>query len=103
MSHDKARSRYRKAVALELRQQGYSYDEIAQVLEFKDRSGAWRCVMRALESREVTAGMRYRILRYAELEQAQRDNWQKAQLGDHEAICRLADAAGERAALLQLV
>ena len=51
VSHDKARSRYRKAVALELRQQGYSYDEIAEVLDFKDRSGSWRCVMRALESR----------------------------------------------------
>ena len=42
MGHDRARSAYRKGVAVELHTQGYSYDEIAETLGFKDRSGAGR-------------------------------------------------------------
>ena len=63
MGHDRARSASRRGIAVELRTQGYSYDAIAQTLEFKDRSDAWRCVQRALQQRGATASDRYRMVR----------------------------------------
>lgn len=103
MSRDKARAKYRKAVAVEMRIQGFSYAEIAETLEFKDRSGAWRCVMRALEEREVTAVERYRITRYAQLERDRQRLWAQAELGDLDAINRIAHGIGERSSLLQVM
>ncbi len=102
MGHDKARATYRRAVAVELRQQGYSYDEIAEVLEYRDRSGAWRAVMRALRGREVTAVDRYRMVRYAELEGVHRASWPRAELGDLTAVSRCLSASEERMRLLGL-
>ncbi len=103
MGHDRARSAYRKGVAVELRTQGYSYDEIAETLEFKDRSGAWRCVQRALQQRGATATDRYRMVRYAELENLHRALWQAAELGDHDAVLRCLRVAEARTKLLGLV
>ncbi len=102
MGHDRARAAYRRAIAVELRTQGHSYDEIAEILEFRDRSGAWRCVMRALERHQLTAGDRYRILRLSELEQQHRTAWLKAMTGDFAAIDAVLRAADERMKLLQI-
>lgn len=103
MGHDRARAAYRRAVALELRTQGHSYDEIAEILEFKDRSGAWRCVMRALAVRELAAGDRFRIMRLAELERTHQCAWAAAKHGDFAAIDAVLRAAEERFRLLQVL
>ena len=103
MGHDKAQVAYRRGVAVELRTQGYSYDDIAEVLEFKDRSGAWRCVQRALRDREVSAVDRYRMTRYAELEAEHRTASRAAELGDLRAVNRCLRAASERMMLMDLV
>jgi hypothetical protein len=102
MGHDRARAAYRRAVAVELRTQGHSYAEIAEILEFRDRSGAWRCVMRALEGRELTAADRYRVIRLSELEHQHRAAWLKAKGGDFAAIDTVLRAADERIKLLQI-
>lgn len=103
MGHDRARAAYRRAVAVELRTQGYSYDEIAEALEFKDRSGAWRCVNQALRERQMTAVDRYRIMRLSELESEHRLAWSKARLGNFRAIDAVLRAADERLDLLRVI
>jgi len=102
MSRDRALSQYRAAVAVELRMAGADYDEIAQELGFTNRSGAWKAVQRALESRTVKAVDRYRMVRFAELEQGHRITWPAAQLGDLSAVDRCLRMAEERTKLLGL-
>lgn len=103
MGHDKARVAYRQATAAELRTQGYSYDEIAQVLDYKDRSGAWRAVMKAMNDRQVTAVDRLRMVEFAELTEQHRVAWQKAKAGDFNAIDRVLRCAEGRMSLLGLL
>ena len=100
MGHDKARAAYRRAVAVELRTQGYSYDEIAETLEYKDRSGAWRAVTKAMSERQATAVDRLRMMRFAELEDEHRAAWHQAKCGDFRAIDKVMRCADERLALL---
>ena len=100
MGYDKARAAYRRAVAVELRTQGYSYEEIAQTLEYRDRSGAWRAVMQALQERQVTAVDRMRIVRFAELEEQHRAAWQQAKTGDFKAIDTILRGFDERMSLI---
>ena len=103
MGHDKARAAYRRAVAVELRTQGYSYDDIAQTLEYKDRSGAWRAVMKALEDRQVMAVDRLRMVAFAELEDEHRRAWKQAQAGDFKAIDQVLRCSEGRVKLLGLL
>lgn len=100
MGHDKARAAYRRAVAAELRTQGYSYDAIAETLEYKDRSGAWRAVMKGLEHRQVTAVDRMRMVEFAELEGQHRIAWEQAKLGNFKAIDQVLRCADSRLKLL---
>lgn len=81
----------------------YFFWGTSETPEFKDRSGAWRCVQRALQQRGVTATDRYRMVRYAELENLHRAPWQAAELGDHDAVLRCLRVAEERTKLLDLV
>lgn len=103
MGHDKARAAYRRTVAAELRTQGYSYDEIAETLEYKDRSGAWRAVMKAMNDRQVTAVDRLRMVQFAELTGEHRVAWQQAKTGDFRAIDRVLRCADGRLSLLGLM
>lgn len=103
MKTDRALSSYRAAVAVELRMAGADYDEIAQELGFANRSGAWKAVQRALESRTVNAVDRYRMTRYAELEAGHRNAWLAARLGDSKAVDRCLRMADERTKLLGLL
>jgi len=102
MGHDCARSRYRAAVAVELRMAGAEYQEIAKELGYADKSGAWRAVQRSLRNRQVSSTDRYRITRYAELEAGYNLAWPAAQLGDVQAIDRCLNIADERTQLLGL-
>lgn len=100
MGHDKARAAYRRAVAVELRTQGYSYDEIAEALEYRDKSGAWRAVAKALTDRQATAVDRLRMVRFAELEGEHKAAWERAKGGDFRAIDKIMRCADERLVLL---
>ena len=96
---DRARASFRAAVAVELRLAGAGYDEIAQELGFTKRSGAWKAVQRALRQRSATAVDRYRMTRYAELEDVHRRWWPAAVAGDLAAVNRVLSASSERSAL----
>jgi len=85
---------------VELRTQGYSYDEIAETLEYKDRSGAWRAVMKALGDRQVTAVDRMRIVEFAEASDDHRSAWKQAQRGDFKAIDRVLHSMDTRMRIL---
>jgi len=102
MGHDKARAAYRRAVAAELRTQGHSYDEIAETLEYRDRSGAWRAVMKAMNDRQVTAVDRLRMVEFADLSEQHRAVWQQAKAGDFKAIDQVLRCADGRLSLLGL-
>ncbi len=102
MGHDSARSRYRAAVAVELRTAGAEYEEIAKELGYADKSGAWRAVQRSLKARTVNAVDRYRMVKYAELESIHRREWPLAMMGDLSAVNRLVQASGERVTLMGL-
>lgn len=82
---------------------GAGYDEIAQELGFANRSGAWKAVQRALRQRTVSAVDRYRITRYAELEELHRRWWPAAAAGDLSAVGRVVAASRERTELLGFV
>lgn len=100
MGRDKAVSAYREVTAMELRTSGHSYQDIADILEFADRSGAWRAVQRALAKKRVTAVDRYRMLRYAEAESEHRAAWAAAMAGDFRAVDRCLRAMNERVKLM---
>lgn len=102
MGRDKALSAYREVVAMELRTSGHSYQDIADIVGFSDRSGAWRAVQRALKKKVVTAVDRYRMLRFAQAEAEHRQAWPAAQLGDFRAIDRCLRSLDERMSLMDL-
>ena len=99
MATDRARAQYRAAVAVELRMAGADYDEIARELGFAGRSGAWTAVQRALRQRSASAVDRYRMVRYAELEDIHRRWWPAALAGDLSAMGRVLAASSERSLL----
>jgi len=102
MGHDSARSRYRAAVAVELRMAGAQYEDIAKELGYADKSGAWRAVQRSLKARTVSAVDRYRMVKYAELESLHHRELPSAMKGDLSAVNRLVQASGERVSLMGL-
>ena len=103
MGHDKARAAYRRSVAAELRTQGYSYDEIAETLEYRDRSGAWRAVQRAMSERQVTAVDRLRLVEFAEAMDDHRVAWMQAQAGDFKAIDKVLRSMDTRMRMLGML
>lgn len=103
MGHDRARAAYRRAVAVELRTQGFSYGEIADTLQYRDRSGAWRAVAKALSDRQVTAVDRLRMVQFAELEEEHRAAWEQAKGGDFRAIDKVMRCADARLSLLAVL
>ena len=103
MGYDKARAAYRRTVAAELRTQGFSYDEIAEALEYKDRSGAWRAVMKAMNDRQVTAVDRMRLVEFAEAMDDHRTAWVQAQDGDFKAIDKVLKSMDTRMRLLGML
>lgn len=99
---DRALSSYREARAVEMRVRGADYDTIASELGYHGRSGAWKAVQRALTRTTISNVQRYRMIRFAELEETRR-RWEPvADTGDIPAIMRCLAAGTERAQLLDL-
>lgn len=66
---DSAIAKYRSARAVEMRINGASYEEIAEELEYADKSGAWRAVDRALKARTDRAVDIYHVRRFAVIDE----------------------------------
>ena len=59
MSSNPEQSTDRAIKAVELRIRGYNYDQIAEALEYSDRSGAYRAVQRVMKERKIDAADAY--------------------------------------------
>lgn len=99
MYYDRARAEYRSALGVELRIQGHSYEELAELLGYADRSGARKAVMRAVKSRRNHAVDLYRIHRMYVCEDIQRLHWPRAIRGDARALAKVLRAGLERVEL----
>ena len=86
MPRDMAQVKWRSTVATELRLKGYSYDEIAEALEFKCRSGAWRAVHRNLTKLEKDVAQKYLHQTLANIDMLEEKYWQEAMTGRKAAI-----------------
>ncbi|MFG3617481.1 hypothetical protein [Nocardia sp. NPDC047654] len=84
---DKAQpdERERQRKALELRLEGKSYDDIAAVLGWADRSGAYRAVEAILKRTESETVAEYREVVGARLEALHAAYWPAALAGDYKA------------------
>lgn len=96
MSHDMALARYRGSVAVELRMQGMTYQELAEALGYTHRSAARKAVMRTIKERADMAVDAYRVQRFLELEERHRRSWVDALRGRPHAIKKCLKAADER-------
>ena len=93
---------YREAVCVELAIKGHTFDEIADIVGYRSRSGAWRAVRRALRRRTVRAADQYLSKALVDLEAVQQRVWPAAMVGSVGA-CRVAVRAIEqRCSLLGL-
>ena len=102
MPSDRAKSRYRAAVAVELRVRGAQYQEIADELGFASRSGAWMAVNRSLKQRTAKAADAYLSKSLAELELLHERSWKRAMMGDLKAVNASVGVINARTRLLGL-
>lgn len=103
MPHDLALARYRGAVAVQLRLEGMTYQELAEALGYTHRSAARKAVMRTIQERADMVVDAYRVQRYLELEERHRRSWVDALRGRPKAISACLKAADERTWLLGMV
>lgn len=103
MPHDLALARYRGAIAVQLRLEGMTYQELAEVLGYTHRSAARKAVMRTIQERADMVVDAYRVQRYLELEDWHRRSWVDALRGRPKAINTCLKAADERTWLLGMV
>jgi DNA-binding transcriptional MerR regulator len=87
---------------LELRAAGYSYAEIAQILGYRSKAGAWDAVHRAIRATEREDAKQLLALELERLDTAQRAIWDKVQAGDVSAVRALVSIIQTRAKLLGL-
>ena len=97
-----ATARFRAALAVELRVQGFTYEELAQTLGYSHRSAARKAVMRALAERVGVAVDLYRVQRYLDLEEATERSMPLALTGDTRALARCLRSSSERIELFGL-
>ena len=102
MYNDQAKARYRGALAVELRMQGYTYDELAEILGYTHRSAARKAVMRTIKERANVAVDAFRVHRYLEIEDVHRRSLPAALKGDPRALARCLRASDERTELFGL-
>lgn len=100
MPRDMATSKWRSTVATELRLQGHSYDTIAEALEYKDRSGAWRAVHRNLTKLEKDVAQKYLRQSLANLDMLEEKYWPDAMSGRRTAIDKCVSLVMARIAVL---
>ena len=91
---------YREAVAVEMAVQGATYEAIAEVLQYRTRSGAWRAVRRALRKRTARAADAYWDSAMTDLELLQQRAWPAAMAGDVAASAVALRAIQQRCRLL---
>jgi hypothetical protein len=65
-----------KQRALELRQRGFSYRQIAQAIGYRNASTAWRCVMAAIHERYAEPAEEVTKLELAKLDSIEAEAWQ---------------------------
>ena len=102
MPSDRARSRYRAAVAVELRMRGAEYEEIAKELGFASKSGAWMAVNRCLKQRAVKNADAYYAKSLIELDLLHERSWKRAMMGHMPSINVCLGVINARARLLGL-
>jgi DNA-binding transcriptional MerR regulator len=92
----------RRLRALELRAAGYSYAQIAQMLGYRSKAGAWDAVHRAIRATEREDAKHLLAIELERLDTAQRAIWDKVQAGDVSAVRVLVSIIQTRAKLLGL-
>lgn len=97
--HEIAEVRERQRKAVELALTGMSLDQIAEQLEYADKSGAWRAINSTLNRQEAAAVKDMRILENARLDRLQTVLWPLALEGDLKAVDRLLRLFERRARL----
>lgn len=98
-------SALRRRQALALRAAGASYDQIADKLEFSDRSGAYRCVeavMTELREQTLEDAARVRRLEAVRLDEMTLALWPNVRKGDTSAINAALRVMDRRAKLFGL-
>jgi hypothetical protein len=88
--------------ALELRQAGYGYDTIAEMLHYSDRSGAHKAVVAGLKACLREPAEQLRTLEEQRLDKLQTAVWAKALSGDAKMLDRALRILERRAKLLGL-
>jgi hypothetical protein len=101
MPRDMAQVKWRSTVATELRLKGYSYNEIAEALEFKCRSGAWRAVHRNLSKLEKDVAQKYLHQTLANIDMLEEKYWPEAMSGRKAAIEKAISLIMARLAVLK--
>lgn len=93
---DASVSKYRAALAAEMRLRGFDYESIAKDLGYADKSGAWRAVQRSLASRSQRAGDALWGRQMTDLDLLQERSWPAAMAGDRRAIANCVRAIETR-------
>ncbi len=99
MAANDSMARFRGALAVELRMQGMTFDELAEVLGYTHRSAARKAVLRTIKERADVAVDVYRVQRYLEMEDIHKKSWPAALRGDPRALARCLRAMSERASI----
>jgi hypothetical protein len=93
---------YRESVCVELAVKGHTFDEIADIVGYRSRSGAWRAVRRALSRRTAQAADQYVSRALVDLEAVQQRVWPAAMAGNVGAQRVAVRAIEQRCSLLGL-
>lgn len=103
---DRANVKYRQARAVELRREGLEYADIAKIVGYASKSGAWHAVQSALTKRTITAADHLIQHAYLELDRLQSKVWPAAMTGNVKAAgqclqimdrrIKLSERLGER-------
>lgn len=88
--------------ALALRKAGATFEDIAKVLGYKDRSGAYRAIAAALDRVPAPEVGPYRKLNLERLNAMRQANWKRALTGDTKAIATELAIQVRESALLGL-
>jgi len=99
---NKSRIAYWEAVCVELAVKGHTFDEIADIVGYRSRSGAWRAVRRALTRRTAQAADQYLSKALVELDAVQQRVWPAAMAGNVGAQRVAVRAIEQRCTLLGL-
>ena len=76
----------RRTEAVSLVTAGHSYDEVAELLGYANRSGAWKAVQAALRAREGEVVDEYRRVNLERLDALLTTVWADAMHGDAKAL-----------------